>query len=375
MVSVRKQGVTQVNVIDIALQRLDSQSISPPRFSSSHEVVAWFGAMQAQDFAAAKWAVGLRLTHATDESIEEAFNKGEILRTHVMRPTWHFVTPEDIRWLLALTAPRVHAFNGSFYRRSGLDKAIFHRSNAILEKALQGGRQLTRTEIDSELRQAGIPTQNMGLSYTLMQAELDGIICSGPRRGKQFTYMLLKERVPKTKVLDRDDALATLTKRYFFSHGPAQIQDFVWWSGLTTTDAKQGLELNKAHLTSETIDGKTYWFTESFQPPDKTLKTVFLLPGFDEYFIAYKDRGAILDPKHAKHLNLGGGMLNGALVVDGRMVGGWKRTFTNHGVVISVEFYEKIAAAHKKELQAVAASYGKFLNLPVNLIERARQRR
>lgn len=362
-----------MNVNDSALQRLANQSISPSRFSSPHDVVAWFGAMQAQDFAAAKWALGLRLTHATAESVEEAFNQGEILRTHVMRPTWHFVAPEDIRWLLALTAPRVHAFNGSSYQRSGLDKAIFQRSNAILEKALQGGKQLTRTELDTILQQAGIPTQNLGLAYTLMQAELDGIICSGPRRGKQFTYMLLDERVPKTKVLDRDDALAALTKRYFFSHGPAQIQDLVWWSGLTTTDAKRGIELNEDHITSEVIDGKTYWF-KSLQESDATSQTVFLLPAFDEYFVAYKDRSAILDPKYAKHLNAGGGMVNGSLVVRGKMVGGWKRTFQNNGVVISVELYEKIAAVHKRGIKEAAKRYGQFLNLPIRLTELERYR-
>jgi DNA glycosylase AlkZ-like len=358
---------------DIAHQRLANQSISTKRFTNSGDLVAWFGAMQAQDFAAAKWAIGLRLTQATEASIEEAFNTGEILRTHVMRPTWHFVAPQDIRWLLALTAPRVHAFNGSYYRRSGLDKTIFKRSNAVLEKALQGGKQLTRSELDTVLQKAGIPTLNLGLSYTLMQAELDGVICSGPRRGKQFTYMLLEERVPKAKVLDREEALATLTKRYFCSHGPAQIQDFVWWSGLTTTDAKRGLELNKAHLTSEVIDGKTYWFSKSLEPSDD-LQAVFLLPGFDEYFIAYRDRRAILDPKYAKHLNQGGGMVNGALIVKGKMVGGWKRTFKNNQVIISVELYEKIPPAHKRAINAAATSYGRFLNLPVRLTDRGRER-
>ncbi len=356
-----------MNNTDIALLRLPSQSISPSRFASVRDVVAWFGAMQAQDFAAAKWAVGLRMTHATDESIEEAFNKGEILRTHVMRPTWHFVASEDIRWLLALTAQRVQAFNGYYYRRSGLDKAIFRRSNAVLEKALRGGKQLTRAELDTRLKQAGIPTQDLGLSFTLMQAELNGVICSGPRRGKQFTYMLLDERAPKTEVSDRDEALATLTRRYFSSHGPAQIPDFVWWSGLTTADAKQGLEMNTAHLTSETIDGKTYWFSKSVDPSDAAEQSVFLIPGFDEYFIAYKDRAAILDPKYAKHLNLGGGMINGAVVARGKMVGRWKRTFNSKGVNISVKFYEKIASTVRAKVKEPAKSYGTFLHLPCQL--------
>jgi hypothetical protein len=354
-----------MDTASISQKRIHNQSISDNRFKKPSEVVAWFGAVQAQDFAAAKWALGLRMRNATDRSIEEAFNKGEILRTHVMRPTWHFVTPEDIRWLLALTAARVHAFNGYQYRRSGLDKAVFKGSNSIIEKALLGGKKLTREEIDRALRQAGVPTENLGLSYTLMQAELDGIICSGPRRGKQFTYMLLDERVPKFEIIDRDEALAALTKRYFSSHGPAQLQDYVWWSGLTAAEAKRGLEMNKSHLNRQVIDDKMYWFPKSPRTTRAKPQQVFLLPGFDEYFIAYRDRTAILDPKHSKHLNLGGGMVNGAVVVDGKMVGGWKRVLKSSGVIVSVKCFERITDAQSQGIKAAIDRYAKFLDLPI----------
>jgi DNA glycosylase AlkZ-like len=357
--------VISMDTAGIAQERLYQQSISDNRFKKPSDVVAWFGAVQAQDFAAAKWALGLRMRTATDQIIEAAFDKGEILRTHVMRPTWHFVTPEDIRWLLALTAPRVHAFNGYQYRRSGLGKAVFKRSNTVIEKALAGGKQLTRQELDRILRQAGIPTENLGLSYTLMQAELDGIICSGPRRGKQFTYMLLDERVPKVEVFDRDQALATLTMRYFSSHGPAQLQDLVWWSGLTTAQVKRGLEMNKAHLAQEVVDGKSYWFTKSTRTERAKPQQVFLLPGFDEYFIAYKDRTAILDPEYSKHLNQGGGMVNGAVVVGGKMVGGWKRVLKSNGVNVSVQCFETIADAQSRGIKAAVDRYAAFLDLPI----------
>ncbi len=323
--------------------------------------------MQAQDYAAAKWAIGMRLDGATEASVEAAFNRGEILRTHVMRPTWHFVTPEDIRWMLALTAPRVHAYNGNYYRRSGLNEGVFKRSNAVLEKALEGARQLTRGEIDRELLQAGIRTRDYGLSYTLMRAELDGVICSGPRRGKQFTYMLLEDRVPQAEPLDRDEALASLTRRYFTSHGPAQVRDFTWWSGLTQADARRGLEMNGEHLAQEEVDGKVYWFSRAEGPARAKRRTAFLVPGFDEYFIAYQDRSAILDPKYAKHLNLGGGMVNGAVIAEGRMVGGWKRTFEKAAVCVSIQLYEEISPAHEKGIQAEAERFGRFLGMPVRL--------
>ncbi len=193
-----------------------------------------------------------------------------------MRPTWHFVSPADIRWLLALTAPRVHAASAYYYHAQGLDDAIFTRSNAALAKALQGGKQLTRLELVSVLKQVGIATENLGFLYIIMHAELDGVVCSGARRGNQFTYALLEERVPQTRTLDHDEALAEFARRYFTSHGPATLQDFVWWSGLTTADARAGLAMVTSELMHEVVDEQTYWFAASAPlvpsaPPAKEL--------------------------------------------------------------------------------------------------------
>ncbi len=213
---------------DIAIQRLHHQQIENTNLKAPSEVVAWLGAMQAQDYAAAKWALGLRLQHVTDADVEQAFAEGKILRTHVLRPTWHFVTPEDIRWLLKLTAPRVQVFNAYQYRQLELHDAIFKRGHDIFIKILQGRKQLTRSELATTLEQAGIAAKGSRLAHIVMQAELEGIICSGARRGKQFTYALLEERAPHAKHLERDEALAELVKRYFSIHGPATVQDFVW---------------------------------------------------------------------------------------------------------------------------------------------------
>jgi len=220
--------------LDIAHRRLHNQHITRRTLETPQALVEWLGAVQAQDFAAAKWALGLRLQGVTDDDIEQAFTDGAILRTHVMRPTWHFVSPADIRWLLALTAPHVRAASAYYNRKLELDDAVFRRTNAVLANALQGGKQLTRDELASALQQAGIATDGeQRVTYIMMRAELDGVICSGARRGKQFTYALLAERAQQARTLDRDEALAELTMRYFTSHGPATIQDFVWWSGLT----------------------------------------------------------------------------------------------------------------------------------------------
>src|SRR5215469_1273386 len=255
-------------LLDIAQTRLSNQQLSTQKFSKPEEVVSWFGAMQSQDFAAAKWAIAQRSKNQTDASIEKAFNEGKILRTHIMRPTWHFVTPSDIRWILALTSPRVYRFNGYYYRQTGLDKSIFEKSNLVIQKALTGGKQLTRSELNEYLVAAKIPTENLGLSYTIMQAELDGIICSGPRKGKQFTYMLLDERVPQTKTFSNNEAIAQLTKRFFQSHGPALAADFSWWSGLTLTDAKKGVALLGSQIQKSERDGKTYYYFEIASKPE-----------------------------------------------------------------------------------------------------------
>src|SRR5438270_2674002 len=230
--------------LDIAQRRLHNQHITRRTLETPEALVEWLGAVQAQDYAAAKWALGLRLPGVTDDDIEQAFTGGTILRTHVMRPTWHFVSSADIRWLLALTAPRVHAANAYWYRRVGVDETTVGHSMDVLANALQGGKQLTRDELASALKLAGIVTEGeQRVTYIVMRAELDGLICSGARRGKQFTYALLAERAPHPRMLARDEALAELTMRYFMSHGPAAIRDFVWWSGLTAADAKAGLAM------------------------------------------------------------------------------------------------------------------------------------
>jgi hypothetical protein len=353
-------------MLDIPLTRLKNQQLASPTFEKPEDVISWFGAIQAQDFPAAKWAIALRCKNATDESIEQSFNNGTILRTHVMRPTWHFVTPSDIRWLLALTAHRVKRFNGYYYRQTGLDKSIFIKSNQIITNALQDGKQLTRSELKIKLVEANIPTENLGLSYTIMQAELDGLICSGPKKNKQLTYMLLDERVPQTEILSTEEALAELTKRYFQSHGPAHIRDFSWWSGMTLTDAKKGIALLDTQLLKEERDGKIYFSLET-KKANQT-ETAFLIPGFDEYFIAYTDRSDVLDKNYAKELNQGGGMINGAVVVNGRMVGGWKRIFEKKSVVVSIKLFEKITYKQKTLLTQQAEHFGVFLAMPLRII-------
>lgn len=354
--------------IDIAGQRLINQRICQTTFTRPEELVGWMGAVQAQDFAAAKWALGLRVPGLTDASIEHAFDAGVILRTHVLRPTWHFVLPADLRWMLALTSPRVNAFNASYYRKFELEASTFKQSNAALERTLQGGKAQTRPELESALNGAGIRTDDLRGTLLVMRAELDGLLCSGPRQGKQFTYMLLEERAAPVPALTREEALAELTRRYFTSHGPATLADFAWWSGLTPSDARSSLETVKSQLTAETLAGQTYYFNEIAPTGRNHLPRVDLLPNFDEYAVAYTDRSAIsihvdltkLDPRSE-------GLLNYIMLLDGQFTGHWKRTIKKNEVVISLHPFVPLSEAQQQAAHNSALRYGAFLGLPARL--------
>jgi winged helix DNA-binding protein len=349
---------------DILRLRLLNLQISGNKFDEPAGLVAYLGAVQAQDYGAAKWALGLRLPGATDEEIENAFNEGSILRTHVMRPTWHFVAPQDIRWMQQLTGQRVKSLLTNYNSKIELDDAIVRKSNKAVVKALKGGNMLTRSELAAVLQAAGIATNEIRMIHLMMHAELDGIICSGPRKGKQFSYALLEERVPKAKSLHREEALAGLTSRYFNSHGPATTKDFAWWSGLTINDANAGLEMVRSELVHEVIDNKTYWFPASSKPA-KTSPAAYLLPNYDEYIIAYKDRGAVHDNSRATPR--GNVIFNNTIIIGGRVAGTWQRTFKKNVVEVAVSAFEKPGKAGEKAITKAAKNYGRFVGLPVKL--------
>jgi hypothetical protein len=337
-------------------------------FRSPCDVVGWLGAVQAQDYAGAKWALGLRAAGLTDSDVEQAFTEGAILRTHLLRPTWHFVTPADIRWMLSLTAPRVHAANSTMYRKLGLDAAVFKRSTAAMVKALQGGQHLTRDELRAGLEKAGVPTTGaLRMAYLMMAAELDGVICSGPRRGKQFTYALLDERVPQARSLRRDAALAELTRRYFASRGPATARDFAKWSGLTVADAKAGLEGVEAKLEREVVDGHTFWFSPVSSPPGEASVRAHLLSVYDEYVSGYKDRSAIVEAGIGARLSALGNALAYIVVVDGQVVGTWSREVRKNAVCITTTIFSRLARVQERAIRSAAQRYGEFLRLPVVL--------
>ncbi|HZQ09803.1 MAG TPA: winged helix DNA-binding domain-containing protein [Anaerolineae bacterium] len=345
--------------------RLQNHRLTNHPFKTPAEVVGWLGAVQSQDYTGAKWALGLRMHGAHDSEIDQAFDDGTILRTHILRPTWHFVLPADIRWIQKLTAPHVHVVNSTIYKRMGLDASIIKRSRTLLTKILRDQHYLTRDELGAHLEKNGIAQKGLGLAYIVMHAELEGILCSGPRRGKQFTYALLDERAPQTPALTREQALAELTKRYLTSHGPATVQDYSKWSGLKISEARRGIELVKAQFIQATIDGKTYWF-----PPNPKLKKektpiAYLLSNYDEYFSGYADHSLVIDPAHANQFEL---LYPHSIVLDGRVAGVWRRVFTKDGLVITPKLFRPFTAAETHALTRSASQYSKFLEMPVSFL-------
>ncbi len=351
--------------LDIAAQRLVSQRLSHPDFSSPAEVVRWFGAVQAQDYYGSLYAIGLRLPKATEKTIEKAVADKTIVRTWPMRGTIHYVPAEDVRWMLTLLARRRIPKNRSYYQRAGLDEADFEKAGKVLVRALSGSKLLTRPEVYEALDAARIKTgvEQRGLHILGYWAQM-GLICLGPRRSKQTTIALLDEWIVDGRKPNGDEALAELARRYFTSHGPATLADFSWWSGLNAAESRQGLQAVRAQLVPLTLDGRTYWSGRSTEPSRKASPEVHLLPAFDEFFVAYRDRSGLVDPALGKEIGYG---LGPSIISDGRLVGRWKRTLEKDAVHIQADLLTRLNNQQRTALQAAADHYGAFVGLPARI--------
>ncbi len=344
----------------IIQQRVVNQQLIDSRFATAHDLIAWMGAIQAQEYAMARWAIGLRVPGLTNSAIEEAFNRGEILRTHVLRPTWHFVTPEDIRWMLALTAPRINSLNAYMHRQVGLDEKIFKRSNAILAKSLESGRHLTRTELQERLRQKKIAADGHRLSYIMMRAEIEGIICSGPRQGKQFTYALMEHRVKHVKAVSREEALIRLAERYFRSRGPATVHDFANWSGLSLKESRVGAASLSSKFSREQFLGKDHFFAGDTPRFSGTLPT-FLMPEYDEYGMSYKDLGALWTVRPVSTDHASKPRRRYCLVIEGRLSGWWQKDAGNQTAIAEPAFLRSLIPSQRRAVNRAVEKYNRFI--------------
>jgi len=356
-----------MNLKDISAIRLYNQQISMARHKSLPAVAGFMGAMQAQDYTMAKWALGIRLPGCTDADVVQAVDKGQIIRTHILRPTWHFVAAKDIYWMLALTAPHIKSSMKSRDKELELTPAIYSKSNKILTRLLNGHQHRDRLTIADALNKEGIITNENRLSHLLAGAELDGLICSGSINNNKQTYALLEERVPVKKSEAREDALALLAARFFESHGPATLQDFTWWSGLPVKDARQALEMIKKKFIEEQVEGKSYWLRSDIQipPPDK--KQLFLLPAFDEFIVSYKDRSAVLIPENHKKAVSINGIFRPVIILDGQAIGLWKKTLVKKDIVLEATCFDPEQKIPVPALHKAAKMLEHFTGQPVTI--------
>jgi hypothetical protein len=355
-------------------RRLRAQRLSAPLPAEPAAVVSWFGAVQAQEYQPAKWALAQRAPGLTDTRIDRALADGTIIRTHGPRPTWHFIAQADARWVLTAVAPRVQLRSRTMYRTYEIDAALMTHARRIVEKALGGGQFLTRAAIGKALAAKGIEAAGIRLGLIMFVLELDQVVCSGPRQGKQFTYALFDERVRNALVLPPDEARTALAARYVASHGPVTVNDFVWWSGLTVGEARRAFESVSPALRQESIGDHTYWSTTD-EPPKgrRPVSAVHLLPIYDEYFIAYRDRkptAALLPPSAPadpldSYTNL--------LCVEGRFGGFWRRTLGSRAVAVQLLPYRTLSRVHVAAAREAADRYAAFLGLPLEFSVRPAQ--
>ena len=333
------------------------------------EVIRHLGAAQAQDFGVAKWSLAQRAGDLTNSAVEQAFSDGSIVRTHILRPTWHFVLPTDVRWMLELTGPRVNARNTPRYRQLGLDDELFASTNELFAEALKGRRHLTRKELAGVLDRAGISTDGQRMAYILMRAELDAVLCSGPRKGKLQTYALFDERVPTRRTMDRDAALAELTRRYFGARGPATVKDLVWWSSLTSRDARLGIEAIQSELDSETVDGRVYWFakeTRRTAPRSSTgSRGIDLVQGLDECIVSYRESKDVLFPSAATTpIPLQDIVFNHVVLLDGQLIGQWRPVQRKGSILVETLLYRRLSRRETGALEAAIEKYSRFMEMP-----------
>ena len=348
---------------EIARARLQRSGLSGRPFERPRDVVEAHLAMQSQDFGPAKWSIGQRLaTPTSDEDVQRAVSRGDILRTHVLRPTWHFVAARDLVWLMALSGPRVQSGLAGRYRRLGLDPKTRGKAERVIARALQGDNHLTRAELREVLGKSGIDPEGQRLPHVLSHCELEAIVCSGRVKGKHQTYALVGERVRRPHRLDRDDAVVELVRRYLSSHGPATVKDMSWWSGLTMTDLRNGLEELGDKVQSEEIEDVILWSLNDALRASKGKRVVHLLQTYDETVVGFTESRYFGDPraKAARAAFVDRDLPTGIVMLDARVIGLWRRGTKERTVEMEVLLYEDLPSRDTRLLESAAAEFGRF---------------
>ncbi len=344
-------------------RRHASQRLAGEPLASVAEAVRWSGAVQGQEFDEVKWSLSQRIAGApTDAEVQRAHDDGEVLRTHVMRPTWHLVAAEDLRWLLRLTAPRVHQASSYAYRLTELDGKTLARAHTVIARELSEGEPRTRKELVAALAAAGIEGDTIRMGHVFIHAELEALICSGPRRGACHTYMLVDDRAPSDPGPSGEAALGELAMRYFRSHAPATVRDLSWWSGLTMAQAREAIALCTPALGEEADEEGTLWYSFGGSPERPARHRALLVPTYDELIVAYKDLR--VDPVREAPRP---GRLTRTIAIDGRTVGEWKRILGRDSVTVEATVSKRLTRDQREQLELAVERFGAFLERDVRL--------
>jgi Winged helix DNA-binding domain len=348
---------------DVLRRRLATQRLHGERLPSAAQAVRLLTCVQSQEYAHALWSLGMRTSSLMATDVQAEFDRGAFLRTHILRPTWHFVAAEDIRWILQLTAPRVQRLNQTIYRQERLDPATLERGAALIVEELRGGQCRTRAELGQALADRDLTSQGLHLAYIVMNAELEGLICSGPMRGAQQTYALLEERVPRTEAATGD--AAELAYRFFLGHGPASIQDLARWSSLTVTQCREAVDAVKGRLECATVDGVDLWFDNTDPPQVQAAPGALLLPLYDEVTLSYP---AINFPLgHGHPHQPGQDLFIGCVIIDETNVGLWRRTFKGSKMIMEVTVAPGVLARSGSLIETAAADLAAFTGKELEL--------
>lgn len=353
---------------DILLWRMHNQYISRPA-ASIPELIKHLGAMQAQDYPGALWSVALRLPDATVADVEHAIAQKQIVRTWPMRGTLHFVPAEDAKWMVGLMAPKVISGTAARRRQLEIDDDLVAICDRFVTEALHGGNQMTRAELLELLEKHGVRTQNQRGTHILWELAANARICFGPHQGKQPTFVLLDEWVPQSVSMDAEAGYAEMARRYFTSHGPTTIDNFVAWTRCKVSEAKAALAAVADELEHFAFEGKEYWMPKGSTKPTPKPGTTCLLPGFDEYLLGYRDRSAALKQEHSNIIVPGGnGMFLPTLVIDGTVRGKWRRTQNAKKVTVTVTPFEPLTPKEIDAIHVPLQRYSAYLGLPANLV-------
>lgn len=340
--------------------RLHNQLLATHQLNEPHEIVSWMGAMQSQALDLAKWAIGTRLDNKTVKDIEDVLNTGKVIRTHILRPTWHFVSAEDIHWMYDLSCPRLKPIYRGYAKTYGADESLIYKAIPALEKVLLNGKHLTKQEIGDALLEHDITLDDDYLKLTLSYAEMEGIIVNGRLSGNKQTFTLLEEWVPRKETICKEEALERLARRYFTSHSPASLQDFVWWSGLTITECKQAIEMIKPDFICETINGREFWMKNDVNIPSDDEDSALLLPPFDEFVVSYKDRSDMIEEVHYGKVMTKTGIFSPTIMLNGEIIGSWKKTMQKGLPRIALSFFEKTTKKREALFNAEIKRLEKF---------------